>query len=697
MENMEDFKQGFVEEATQLVDCIEELLMELESRSAIDGDIQEIFRTMHTIKGSASMFAYSKTEKITHSLEDVYDLIRNNKLALSADIIHLTIKATDLSRELLKNNDALTISSEEEYESVIDAAASLVKSNTTPIDTPGTSGNFEEEFRNSPTIINKDKIYYVCFKPDTDVLHRGIVPISVFDELEELGRITGYPYIEDVPTPEQFDPSLFYISWDIFIKTEESKDDIEDCFLFYLSHEYKVIEINPLQLNTNQDFLDNCINLSKGLLTVDQITEKLDLLLSNSDGMEQIEATKTPVEEKKPKVVDENKSLDTIKVESGKLDELINLVSDLVTLNSQLEILSSKIEDNSLAKTVKSVSRLSKKFRDNALELRLIPVKVLVLKMQRLIRDLSLNLNKDVEFITEGTNTELDKNIIAKLEAPLMHILRNSVDHGIESAHIRTALNKPEKGVIRFVAFYSGSNVYIQIQDDGKGIDVETIRNKAIEKGLISSSDTLSKQDVFDLLFAPGFSTAENVSKVSGRGVGLDVVKKEITAMRGEIDIESEKDLGSSITLKLPLTLSIIDTLMVRVDETSILIPREYIVHTNILNRKSKEEKIDKIEFKDNIIPVIKLRDDFASTSELPNKENYVVISQYDKYYAITVDNILGEHQAVVKPLGYYNQNHNYFSGASILGDGSLAFILDINKLISNKKNNSNVGNYNLK
>lgn len=688
---MEELKQGFIEEALQLVEKLESLLLDLESRAVNDSDIQEIFRIMHTIKGSSAMFGFSNTEKITHAAEDVYDLIRDDKLELTPAIIRLTIKANDISKGLLQTNDELDKNTEELYTSVLSEIESVLPkeySEDTIDDISIPSSTTQE------TSEKKPKIFYIFFKPDKDVLLRGIAPVTVFEELAEFGNFNGFPFIEDVPLPEDYDASKFYLAWDIFIKTGSPIEDIEDCFMFYLDHEYKVIEIDPSQIESNKNFTSTCINLNLGKTTLENIRSKLSEL---TDGKKKEEILGSEAEKiKAPKSRPEHQKIESIKVDSKKLDELINLVSELVTLNSRMEIISQDIEHEDLKKTIKSVSKLSKRFRDNALELRLIPVKVLVLKMQRLIRDLSIALNKDVEFISEGTNTELDKNIIAKLEGPLMHILRNSLDHGIESEEQRLAENKPAKGVIRFIAFYSGSNVYIQIQDDGGGIDVEAVKKKAIEKGIISKTDELSKHDVFNLLFAPGFSTANSVSKVSGRGVGLDVVKKEITEMRGEIDIESEKNLGTSFTLKLPLTLSIIDTLMVQVNNTRILIPREYIVHTNILERNGAE-KIDKIEFKNKVIPVISLREDFSSAEEFSGKENNVIVSQYDKHYAITVDKIIGEHQAVVKPLGYFNQNHDYFSGASILGDGSLAFILDINKVISIKRSKSNVGNYNLK
>ncbi|MBN2485414.1 MAG: chemotaxis protein CheA [Bacteroidales bacterium] len=688
---MEEFRQGFVEEALQLAEKLETILIELETRDTSLDDIQDIFRIMHTLKGSSAMFAYKNTEYLAHALEDVFNLIRNNTLQLSPEIIKLVFSANDVFKDLLANNDNVGNEHVTNYNQIIDKIKSIASA-VVSINSQKGTGTMNQAIPDKPEKTS-ERVYYILFKPDSDVLLRGITPISIFDELASLGQVTSIPCTDDVPLPEDYNASLFYLAWDIFIKTKARFDELEDCFLFYLEHEYKILELQPGDPTANKEFMASCLSLGKGNLTPNQLILKIQQL------------TGTPVEgtlENKPltrnETITKNEErrnvFESIKVDSFKLDELINLVSDLVTLHSRLDIISDEIKHEGLDKSLRQLSKLSKRFRDNALELRLIPVKVLVLKMQRLIRDLSIELNKDVEFITEGTNTELDKNIISRLEGPLLHILRNCLDHGIETPAERIACNKPQKGVIRFIAFCSGSNVYIQIQDDGKGIDPEAIRQAAIEQGLINKNEQTGRQETINLLFAPGFSTAKSITNISGRGVGLDVVKKEITAMRGEIDIESEKNLGTSFTLKLPLTLSIIDTLMVLVNFTKILIPREHIVSTEI---GKEAELTENIGFNGRVIPLIKLGDEFSEGQCQPSGQINVIIAQYDKYYALKVDKIIGEHQAVVKPLGHYNHNHGYFSGASILGDGSLAFILDINKVISNKRNRGNIGNFNIK
>jgi two-component system chemotaxis sensor kinase CheA len=612
---MEEFKQGFIDEAYQLAEKLEEQLLNLEGTEVNDSDIQEIFRVMHTIKGSSAMFGFSNTEKITHELEDVYDLIRDNKLTISDAIIGHTLNTIDIVKALLHNNDTPDASNQKKYNEIITALDLILQ------DEGSQKNESETDFEVFHQIDDEEsgsRYYYIFFKPDEDILQRGIAPVNVFEELLDYGQITGFPYTEEVPSPEDYNPASFFLSWDIFIHTNHPKEDVEDCFLFYLDHEYKVIEINPETLEKNKEFLATCIHITEGVRSIDEIKKRLQSI-SEQKKTDPEDARESKIKETdlvQPAIAEKVKSIESIKVDSKKLDDLINLVSELVTLNSRLEIQTEHLQDDAIKKTIKSVSKLSKKFRDNALELRLIPVKVLILKLQRLVRDLSKSLNKEIEFITQGTHTELDKNIISKLESPLMHILRNSIDHGIEAEEERLKQGKPARGVVRFIAFYSGSNVFIQIQDDGRGIDAEKVKQKAIEKGLINKDDDPGKQDVFNLLFTPGFSTASKVSNVSGRGVGLDVVKKEITDMRGEIDIESEKGLGTSFTLKLPLTLSIIDTLRVYVNNTHILIPREYIVQTSMRISSLDKGFDDKFEFENQVIPVISLRNDFDASTE---------------------------------------------------------------------------------
>jgi two-component system chemotaxis sensor kinase CheA len=698
---MENFKAKFKEEAEELIQKLEQVLIKVEDNFQDKESIGEIFRIMHTLKGSAGMFGFEKTGMLTHRMEDIYHAIRDGESQLSEEIVDLTLGSLDLLKELLKTDEKLPKKSKQELEKLLIRAIDYVpeeneKETKSESEETG-SGNkkYDDEKETG-----EGNFFYILFQPQKDILSRGIDITSVFYELDELGEFFGFPILENVPETKDFVPEDFYLGWDLFIYTNGSKEEISDVFLFFLDHEYTIVPVEPDTLETNKEFTEKCVNLKNKKTSLNDIKSRLEALTpkkksktKKEDEAEKEEIinekeTAEEINEKDPiQALKDKKENETIKVKASKLDELINLVSDLVTINSRVETISQNIENADLKKAVQSISKLSKRFRDNALELRLIPVKVLILKMQRLIRDLSKQLGKEVEFVTEGTQTELDKNIIAKLEGPLLHIIRNSLDHAIEDPDERERNNKPGKGVIRFIAFYSGAHVFIQIQDDGRGIDTEKIKAKAVEKGLIEKNAQLTKQELYNLLFQPGFSTAEKVTQVSGRGVGMDTVKKEINDMRGQIDIDSEIKLGTSVTLKLPLTLSIIDTLMTKVKDTTILIPVEFIVQTQLNTYKDKKQRPDQVDFNNNPIPLIPLRKDFDENGDIPEKEKIIIVRQYDRHYAITVDRIIGEHQAVVKPLGHYQKDHPYFSGSSILGDGSLALILDINKIISNKKN----------
>lgn len=688
---MNELLQGFKDEALQLIEKLDGILIELEKRPPCDDDVQELFRIMHTVKGSAAMFNYTKASALAHKLEDVYDLVRDSKIELSSEIISLTFKGSDLIKELLKNNDLL--STEEDLTELNNDIQKFLPNEES-------ENSLEQAGLNQVDRTNIG-IYYIKFTPDSDALIRGLAVPSAFEELSEIGEITGIPILTKIPSPEDFDPNTFYVSWDLFMKTDASVEDIEDVFLFYNENEFLILPLSNTDLSKDKAFTENCLGIAMGETSLTDLQVRLNNLLEkNESSTVDLTGDNNPTEAQsqpeKESRVQKEKSVQTIKVDTLKLDELINLVSELVTLNSRLEVSAGKIEDDELKKTVMAVSKLSKRFRDNALDMRLIQIKVLELKMQRLIRDLSKQLNKEVDFLVDGTNTELDKNIIARIEGPIMHLLRNSVDHGLESTEERIKADKPSKGVIKFISFYSGSNVFIQIQDDGKGIDPRKIQQKAIEKGLIKKDDHLEKHEIFDLLFTPGFSTASSVTNVSGRGVGLDVVKNEIMSMRGEIDIESEIGLGTSFTLKLPLTLSIIDSLLTTVDNTPILIPREFIEQTNISKKKHAFE--ENIDFEGKLIPAISMHEELGYSPHGEGKKYYqVIVNQNGKQYALMVDKIYGEHQVVVKPLGHYINDHDYFSSASIMGDGNLAFILDVAKLINNKKGKNKLGNYNLK
>jgi two-component system, chemotaxis family, sensor kinase CheA len=385
------------------------------------------------------------------------------------------------------------------------------------------------------------------------------------------------------------------------------------------------------------------------------------------------------------RVIRKSKKNGNVTVATPKLDQLINIVSELVIFRSELHHLMRGTKSREVDEAMEKLERLTLRLRDSAFNIRLVPLNILNVKLQRLIRSVSKDLGKEVEFITEGLDTELDRSMINSLEAPLMHIIRNAIDHGIERPEERERRNKPRKGLLKFYSYNSGDHVFIQLQDDGNGIDFDKIRAKAIEKGLLSKNQAYTEKDLLNIMMSPGFSTADKVTTVSGRGVGMDVVKKDITAIRGDIEVSTEKGLGSIFTLRLPLTLTILDTLVVKVQDNKYLLPISEVQHCyeeeheKLFNKKSRQ-----ITYEGQLMPFVSLREHFGLDEFTEKgKETVIVINKNDTKVAVVVDSILGKLQTVYKPLNELLHPVDCFSGASILGDGSMALILNALKLKS--------------
>ena len=362
------------------------------------------------------------------------------------------------------------------------------------------------------------------------------------------------------------------------------------------------------------------------------------------------------------------------------------LVSELITVNSQLTLSSHDHFYDKIRPYLEKVDSLSKQFRNNAIEIRLVPLGDTVLRFQRLIRDLSKQLNKKVEFVTKGTNTELDKNIIDQLAEPLMHLIRNCLDHGIESPETRVNKGKPEQGTITMSAYNSGNNVFIDISDDGSGIDIEKVRHKAIDKGFMKPHDKLTKKDIYDFIFLPGFSTAQNLTEVSGRGVGMDVVKKRINELRGEVIVDSTPGVGTTFTLKLQQSMSIVDSLLFTIDDNYFTVP---ISDIEVCSQSSssyidKRRQSSTLPFNNHLIPFVDLRTLLCLGGNYKENLKIIVIKNSDMELALLTDKIVGEHQAVLKPLGKSLRNQKYITSASQLGNGNMAFMIDTNTLMKN-------------
>ena len=669
---MDSFKKKFIEEASELIDKLEVTLLELEKNPDDPTQIQQVFRVMHTLKGNSSMFGFDLIDKFTHNLETVYDLIRNNQLKLTPQVLNVTLSSVDhlkamLDEENYDDPDFLTT-----HNGLIAKINQLIN----PEKPMEEKQSLQINESKSDEVIHS---YYVFFEPRKDIFKNGTNPLYLLDELTSLGKAKVFAHFNRVPLYDQINPEQCYVYWEAIIATENEVNSINDVFIFVESDSkleiQKVADINLLADEKFVEEITQLANVQKdiGFVTVQRLANQ-SIARHNKSKSEVV---------KRERIGYKDKSTASIRVSSDKLDGLMNLVSELVTTQARLSLFAEENSVPGLAPIVENVQKLSRQLRDIAFSIVLIPIENLFGRFQRLVRDLSQELHKDVEFITEGAETELDKTIIENLSDPLMHIIRNSLDHGIEESAIRLAQGKSSKGKIQLKAFYSGANVIIQISDDGAGIDTEIIREKAIQKGIITAERKLSKKEILDLIFLPGFSTAKKVTDVSGRGVGMDVVKKKISEIRGEVEVDSEVGEGTTITIKLPLTLSIIDGLLVSINKSAYVIPLAAIDKIYAVEKSKIYTSFNNLITLDGKqIPFFSLRKEFNLSSSDEELEQVVVVNFEDNSVGMVDDFVIGEYQAVLKPLGKHYKTHDIFSGATILGDGTVALVMDTNKII---------------
>jgi two-component system chemotaxis sensor kinase CheA len=661
----DEFVNGFIEEVKELLLQLEDNIIVLEKDPLNKDIINSIFRVMHTLKGSAGMVGFKNIQDFTHEFESLYEWLREEHCPADGNIIDLTLRAKDMIMKML-NSPGEDIDPEI-LEDISQKCRAIISGKKTQV-------------QNS-----ESHIFLIIFRPDKGIFERGIDPDRTIADIRSQGDIHVIEHPGKKSWHKQKQEKTCQTSWEIYMRTSAGKSEIEDSFLFYDKDEFTVTEIQGTQRDLNDPLVTTQIKkLYKTRIAVDKhIKECVESL------PEEVKKP-VPVAEPKPEAAKEvhqdlmNDSESSINVSSHKLDELMNLVSELVTFTANMETQVNRLNDPKLANAFENIEKLTKKFRNNALDLRLVPVGTLLARFKRQIRDLSKELDKKVNLLIEGQDIEIDKTILRSIESPLQHIIRNSIDHGIESPDVRVSKGKIPEGLLKITAFYSGASVILQIQDDGCGINLDRVKECAIKKGLILPDQAVTKQDLLSFIMEPGFTTSDNISIVSGRGVGMDVVRKELNGVGGSLEIFTEKDLGTSIIMKLPTTLTIIDTLLVNVSDTQILIPVmdvEYCFQEN--SRKLFQKDNRYIEYKNNPIPLVSLRHQFKYPPVEEENLMVIVINKFDRKYAITVDEILGEHQAVIKPLGELFVNQLFFSGGSIMADGKLAFILDTNFLFN--------------
>jgi two-component system, chemotaxis family, sensor kinase CheA len=672
---MDNFRKKFLEEASEHIHELEKSLLELEVDPENKEIIEKVFRAMHSLKGGGAMFGFDKVSEFTHNLETVYDYVRNDKMVVNKSLLNITLASVDHLKRLLneehENKDSLL----KDHEYLVKEIEGLAKSLEAPVKLKESA-----PFVRTKTDTNADyKTYYIRFIPYQGIFDNGTNPLYLVDEITGLGETFIIPRFDKVPKLGELKPLRCYTYWDILLSTTSDINAITDIFMF-------VEDTCDLEINKIADF---------SLLREEKFIERMNQAKMNDEVIriemlnEQIVEIKAAIEKREKKPVDKTtittkeSSISSIRVSSDKLDLLMNLVSELVTTQARLSLYSETDTRSELIGIAENVQKLTRQLRDIAFSIVLIPIDNMLTRFQRLVRDLSNELKKDVSFVIEGAETELDKTIIENLADPLMHILRNSMDHGIEDPETRVKLGKPRQGKILLKAFYSGANVHIQVTDDGAGMDPEFIKSKAIAKGIIAPDANLSKKEILDLIFIAGFSTADRITDLSGRGVGMDVVRRKISDIRGEVEVESEVGKGTSLIIKLPLTLSIIDGLLVKISDTNYIIPLAVVDKIYAVEHRKISKAFNNVLILDGEqVPFFNLRQEFNESESDSLMEEVVVVRYEDKQVGIAVDTVLGEYQAVLKPLGKHYKRQEIISGATILGDGTIALVLDPNKMI---------------
>ncbi len=660
---MDNNQKRFVEDALDLLNELDEGLLQLEANPQASAPLEQVFRTMHTIKGGANMFGFENIGELAHQLETLYDLVRQGKTQVNDGLISITLHAFDKVRDLFKEKDASKINNADALKDHLKSAIDFLKAAELKSsgDTLGLSNN----------TIKKDELatFFVRVTPTISITTDGTHPlVFIIQDLEALGSAKTFFYKKE---------NGEVAHWDIFLATTTAQAEIESFFLFVENEcqvSYtKLLTCSLFESTEFTQFIEQFNATPVVLESVTALVEKLskDLIEKNKEEEDSEEVSSS----KKKKFNDTY-----IKVSKRKIDDLLNWISELIILQAQLVNATTHINSPEITEVTEQLEMITNQLRDTSLEIGLVPIETLVTKFKRLVRDLSKTLDKKVNFLSEGAETEMDKDVIELMAEPMIHIIRNCIDHGIETPSDRKAAGKSEHGTVKLKAFNTSSYVNIIISDDGKGIHKENVLKKAIEKGLVSADAILTEEETLNLIFHPGLSTASKVSDVSGRGVGMDVVKQKINDLRGYVSIKSTLGKGTSIHIKLPLSRSIIEGLLVKVEETRYVVPLNVIdridrIPYEMLNRENSVNK--SVIVNEETLSVFSMRHKFHSDTVAPKTTDIISVTVNGIKKGIAVDRIEGKMQTVMKPLGDAYQQQDFIAGSTILGDGSLALVLD--------------------
>ncbi|RDY88450.1 chemotaxis protein CheA [Bacillus amyloliquefaciens] len=670
--DMNQYLDVFIDESKEHLQTCNEKLLLLEKDPSDLQIVHDIFRAAHTLKGMSATMGYTDLAHLTHLMENVLDAIRNGEMPVTSDWLDVLFEALDHLEEMVQSiidggdgkRDISEVSAKLDVNAVHETAASAETAEP-PVSTQQASAEWNyDEFER--TVIEEAEEqgfsrYEITVSLNESCMLKAVRVYMIFEKLNEAGEVA-----KTIPAAE-------------VLETEDFGTDFQVCFL------------------TKQP-AEEIKELISGISEVENVELSVGAPLKTAEKPQAPEPVKeVPVKtaEKQPKPQAKaeeqpkhHSGSKTIRVNIERLDSSMNLFEELVIDRGRLEQIAKELDHNELTETVERLTRISGDLQSIILNMRMVPVETVFNRFPRMIRQLQKELNKKIELSIIGAETELDRTVIDEIGDPLVHLIRNSIDHGIESPEVRVNKGKPESGHVVLKAYHSGNHVFIEVEDDGAGLNRKKILEKALERNVITERDaeTLEDNEIYELIFAPGFSTADQISDISGRGVGLDVVKNKLESLGGSVSVKSAEGQGSLFSIQLPLTLSIISVLLIKLEEETFAIPISSIIETAVIDKKDILQTHDRevIDFRGQIVPIVYLKKEFGITDSKQDADQFhvIVVKKGDKSTAFVVDSFIGQQEVVLKSLGDYLTNVFAISGATILGNGEVALIIDCNALI---------------
>jgi two-component system chemotaxis sensor kinase CheA len=681
----------YTEECMELLGSMENSLIALQDGSTDKEDVDAVFRAAHTIKGNSGMFNFDHVIGFTHVAENLLTEVRDGHLKLNDDIISLLLETKDHMTNLIEfsvsmgADEALSNEDKTVHDTLMVKLKELISNPTENSSQTTVEAKDEKSSGNEP----EKKKWHISVSFDKSFFTSGMDIINILKYFHDIGNVLSTISITDtIPLIDTLKPEETFIGFEIDIETDASKMEIVDVFefveddvtLFIFEHTEHTEFKNFLDKSKNAKYIEETLT-KRGIVTKEQF-DKIMLREKIVEQKNHITGSNNTKDSKK--VMDKSYSL---RVDSSKVDALINQISEMVIANASISQRADVLQDNDLIESSIRLTEMLEEIRESVMKIRMVQVGDTFNRFKRIVHDTSKALNKDISLVISGEETELDKTVIEKISDPLVHIIRNSIDHGIESVEDRVANGKNKKGTIHLSAYHDAGTIVIEVKDDGKGLDADAILKKAITNGLVTEleAENMSDSEIYKLIFKAGLSTAKEVTNISGRGVGMDVVRRNIEELRGTIEIESQKGSGSTFAIRLPLTLAIIDGFLVKVGATNYIVPLEMIQECIELNEEHKKSMHGNnyINLRNTVLPLLDVRSFFREDVSEIERENIVVVQYAGKRIGLIVDELFGEFQTVIKPMGVIFEKLKGLSGATILGSGEIALIFDIPTLVN--------------